>query len=104
MSLEGGEARLYRIHDPQRIFCRIEVIHLGEMGRWVYVFDFAPNLFAAERKAYSYNGYFTDSNRKETLTERTTLKSAEGRTNLSKDFEEYKAFFNARGLAACLKK
>ena len=101
MSLEGGEARLYRIHEAPRKYCRIEVIHLGEMGKWIYVFDFGPKLFAAERRAYSYNGYFTDPDRKETLTERTTLKTAEGRTKLSKDFEEYRTFFSARRLAAC---
>ncbi len=102
MSLEGGEARLYRVSETGRRFCRIEVIHLGEMGQWIYVFDFGPTLFAAERRAISYNGYFTDPDRKETLTERTTLESAEGRTTLSKDFAESKTFFDARRLAKCL--
>lgn len=101
MSLEGGEARLYRIHEARRKYCRIEVIHLGEMGKWIYVFDFGPKLFAAERRQYSYNAYFTSPDRKETLTERTTLKSAEGRTKLSKDFEVYKTFFDARWLTKC---
>ena len=101
MSLEGGEARLYRVSETGRRFCRIEVIHLGETGQWIYVFDFGSKLFAAERRAISYNGYFTDPNRKETLTERTTLKSPEGRAKLSKGFEESRTFFDARRLAKC---
>jgi hypothetical protein len=101
MSLEGGEARLYRINDARRNYCRIELIHLGETGRWIYVFDFGPKLFAAERTAYSYNAYFTDPVRNETVTERTTLQSTEGRAKLSKDFEEAKTFFDPLRLAKC---
>jgi len=101
MSLEGGEARLYRVNDRRGRYCRIEVIHLGETGRWTYVFDFGPRLFAAQRTAYSYNGYFTDPDRKETVTERMTLRTAEGRNKLAKDFEESKTFFDARRLAKC---
>ena len=101
MSLEGGEARLYRIHEARRSYCRIELIHLGEMGKWVEVFDFGPELIAAERRRYSYNGYFTDPVIQETLAERTTLRSAEGRAELSKAFEEYKGFFRAPLIAKC---
>ena len=103
LSLEGGEARLYRIHEDQRRYCRIEVIHLGEMGRRTDVFDFGPKLMWAERRKYRYSAYFTDPNRKDELAERTTWGSAAARTELRKDFEEAKTFFDARRLASCLK-
>ena len=101
MSLEGGEARLYRIQEARQSYCRIELIHMGEMGKWVEVFDFGPKLIAAERRQYSYNGYFADPVIQETLTERTTLRSAEGRAELSKAFEEYKSIFRAPLIAKC---
>lgn len=101
MSLEGGEARLYRIQEARRSYCRIELIHMGEMGKWVEVFDFGPKLIAAERRQYSYNAYFTDPVIQETLTQRTTLRSAEGRPELSKAFEEYKSIFRAPLIAKC---
>jgi hypothetical protein len=101
LSLEGGEARLDRIHEARRSYCRIELIHLGEMGKWVEVFDFGPKLIAAERRRYSYNGHITDPVIQETLTERTTLRSAGGRADLSKAFDEYKTFFRAPLIAKC---
>jgi len=92
---------LYRVSDARRTYCRIEVIHLGEVGRLIEVFDFGPKLFAAERTEYRYNEYFTDPALEETVAERTTLKSSEGRTMLSQDFEEARTFFDAHRLAKC---
>lgn len=102
MSMEGGEARLYRVTNANGAFCRIEAIHYGETGKAIYVFDFAAKLFAAERRKYKYNlPIYMTSDAKETLSERTTLASSEGREALTKEFEEYKTFFDARQLAKC---
>jgi hypothetical protein len=102
MSTEGGEARLYRTGDVKHGVCRIEAYHFGEMGKAIYVFDFGSKLYAAERREYRYNAFFyTTRNLKVTLTERTTLASLEGRNSLPKDFEAYKALFEARKLAEC---
>ena len=102
LSLEGGEARLYLVSEAKRQFCRIEVIHFGETGKAIYVFDFAAKLFGAERREYHYSGsIYRDSNVEAILTERTTLASRKGRTMLTKEFEEKKSFFDARQLANC---
>lgn len=105
LSLEGGEAILYRVDDGKRRFCRIEVIHYGETGKAIYVFDFAAKLFGSERREYHYSASIYDgSNYEAILTERTTLASRNGRKTLPNDFVESKAFFDARQLAKCLGK
>lgn len=102
MSTEGGEARLYRVKDAGRTFCRIEAIHYGETGKAIYVFDFGAKLFAAERREYRYDlPNYMDPGAKQTLTARTTLASREGRDSLPKDFAEYQSFFDARRLVRC---
>ena len=103
MSTEGGEARLYRANGVKHGRCKIAVVHYGESGKMTYVFEFDSKLYAAEAREYRYESpIYVNPNAKSILSRRNTLASRKGRETLPKDFDTYRALFDARRLARCL--
>jgi len=104
MSTEGGVATLYRVSGGKSAYCRIEAIHYGESGKTIYGFAFNARLFSAVRREYRYDQPITvDAPSKQRLTSTETLETAEGSTTLPANFREYRAFFDARMMASCLR-
>lgn len=102
MSTEGGEATLYRVPDALGAACKIEVIHFGETGKSISVFEFGRKLVAAETREYRYKvPLYVDAKAKPILTAKVTLASPKGREALPKEFEAYKSTFDPNQLAKC---
>jgi len=102
MSTEGGEATLYRVKFTKPTVCKIDVIHYGKTGRSILEFEFGSKLLAAEAREYHYDKPLTENPKaKAVLSKKITLVSREGRQSLPKEFETYKALFDANNLAKC---
>ena len=104
LSLEGGETTLYRVTNGRKVHCRIEAIHYGESGKSIYGFAFNPRLFSAVRREYRYNqAIYVNAPLKQWLASTDTLNTKEGSVTLPAAFREYRAYFDARILANCLR-
>jgi hypothetical protein len=102
MSTDGGEAHLRLTDGLGRPSCSIDAVILGESGRNEYAFAFRKELFAATSREYSYSvPYYMDPNFKTRLAKTTTLKSAQGRVELRRDFRDFRKLFRKSALAQC---
>jgi hypothetical protein len=102
MSTDGGEAKLYRASKAALAPCRIDVMLYGESGRTGFVFMFGSRLLAATRTDYRYNlPYYMKNGGRVAFTQSSTLKTADGRKQLTADFRDFKALFDPRRLAQC---
>lgn len=102
LSIEGGEARLYRVERRGVRHCRIEAIHYGESGKATLFFDFGAKLLAAERRDYGYASPLSVNPAvKVRLVSMLTLNSRAGRKELEADLVEYKSYFPTREIAQC---